>query len=295
MRTLLTILFYAACFELNGQRISKELLIEKISDVIENHHAIVGVAVMDSRGKELIQINGENHFPMQSVYKFHLALAVLHNVDQQRLQLDQIISVNATDLDQSTHSPMREERKTKTFDITIGELLYYSVALSDNNACDILFKLMDGVKSVQGYLTSLGERNVSVAATESEMSTGWDVQFSNWTTPVAAARLLERYYSTPLLNTPTHDFLWNQMVKSIRGERIKGMLPEGTVLAHKAGTSARNSEQVQAAFNDIGIVMLPNGKHFSIAFFIMNSKESDQENAKVTATISKLVWEYFVQ
>lgn len=41
-------------------------------------------------------------------------------------------------------------------------------------------------------------------------------------------------------------------------QRIKGLLPDGTVVAHKTGTS-RTVGGVTAATNDVGLVTLPNG------------------------------------
>ena len=83
------------------------------------------------------------------------------------------------------------------------------------------------------------------------------------------------------------------MVETTTGtNRLKGQLPEGTAVAHKTGTSGRE-DNIMAAFNDIGIVTLPNGKHYAIAVFITNSKENDEINAAIIAEISKSVWEYF--
>jgi beta-lactamase class A len=56
-----------------------------------------------------------------------------------------------------------------------------------------------------------------------------------------------------------------------------------------------NSKGMRAAENDIGIIALPNGKHYAIAVFISNSYESYEENARTIAAISKFAWEYFTR
>ncbi len=53
-------------------------------------------------------------------------------------------------------------------------------------------------------------------------------------------------------------------------KRIKGLLPNGTVVAHKTGTSA-TVKGVTAATNDVGLVTLPNGRHLAIAVFVSDS------------------------
>jgi beta-lactamase class A len=43
----------------------------------------------------------------------------------------------------------------------------------------------------------------------------------------------------------------------------------------------------------MGIITLPNGKHYAIAVFVNNSTESDEVNTKMVADISKIVWDNF--
>ena len=76
--------------------------------------------------------------------------------------------------------------------------------------------------------------------------------------------------------------------------RLKGQLPQGTVVAHKTGTSGTNKTTgVTAAVNDIGVVFLPNGQHYFISVFVTNSKENAETNEKIIANISKVAWNYF--
>jgi beta-lactamase class A len=121
---------------------------------------------------------------MQSTFKFPLAIAVLDLVDKGKYSIDQKIHIKKAQLDQETHSPMRDKRPNEDFDITIGELLSYSVSESDNNACDILFELAGGTKKVNDYIHSLGVKDIAIVATEKEMKAGWDVQYTNYARPI---------------------------------------------------------------------------------------------------------------
>ena len=49
---------------------------DKINNVINNKNAGIGVAILDLNSNESVVINGEEHFPMQSVFKFPIALKV---------------------------------------------------------------------------------------------------------------------------------------------------------------------------------------------------------------------------
>jgi beta-lactamase class A len=73
--------------------------------------------------------------------------------------------------------------------------------------------------------------------------------------------------------------------------RIKGLLPAGTVVAHKTGTSGTNEAGLTAATNDVGVITLPNGKHVAIAIFITNSTADDATRDLVIAKIAKAVYD----
>ena len=44
----------------------------------------------------------------------------------------------------------------------------------------------------------------------------------------------------------------------------------------------------------MGIVVLPNGKHFAISVFVSKSTEDDQTNEKIIADIAKMTWDYYI-
>lgn len=292
LRSFVIVLSICSVANLLAQTASSTLQ-DKISSMVNGYQATVGVSVTTPDGKELVTIRSDEHFAMQSVYKFHLALAILHLADEGKLQLDQKVTIKRSDIDSETHSPMRDAHPAQDITTTIKELLRYSVSLSDNNACDVLFKLAGGTKEVDQYIHSLGVKEVAIAATEREMKQGWEVQFTNWSTPKAATTLLNNYLNASILKKSSHDLLWQLMTSSVKSDRLAGQLPANTVVAHKAGTSSRNKEGVRAANNDIGIVVLPDGAHFSIAVFINNSKESDEVNTRIIASVSKACYDHF--
>ncbi|RAJ31021.1 hypothetical protein [Pedobacter cryoconitis] len=48
-----------------------------------------------------------------------------------------------------------------------------------------------------------------------------------------------------------------------------------------------------AAFNDIGIVTLPNGKHLAISVFMSDFKAPKERGENAIAAISKEIWDYY--
>lgn len=265
----------------------------KVEDIIQSKRTTVGIAIIGNEGKDIVVTNSDYHFPMQSTYKFHLTLMILHLVDQGSLSLDQTIHVTKNDLLPNTHSPLREKYPEGNIDIPLREIIEYTVSQSDNNGCDILFRLAGGTEKVNQYIKGLGVTNINIAATEEEMHKDWDVQHRNWTTPLASAKLLELFYKGKVLSQDSYSFLWKTMTGTVTGpNKIKGLLPENTIVAHKTGSGPKK-DGVISACNDIGIVMLPDGKYFVVAAFIANSKENDETNDRIIAEVTKAAWDYF--
>lgn len=266
----------------------------QIEKVLENKNAEVGVTIFGSKEKDMISINGDKHFPMQSVFKFHIALAVLNEVDRGNLSLEQDVYIKKEELLPNTWSPIRQKYPEGNIYLKLSEILKYTVSESDNNGCDILLRLIGGPQAVNDYMHQIGINDVSIQASEEEMHKNWDVQFTNWTTPVAATKLLVDFYDRKILSAESYSFLWKIMSETTTGgKRIKGQLPAETIVAHKTGSSGTNSEGITAAINDIGIVILPDKSHFAISIFITNSTENSQTNEKIISDISKLAWEHY--
>ena len=266
----------------------------EIEKIIASKKVQAGVAIYGLEKKDTLTINGNSHFPMESVFKFHIALAVLNEADKGTFSLHKPITTKKTDLMAHTWSPMQDAHPNQDITLPIDSLIGYAVSESDNNACDILLKFIGGPAAVAHYLHSIGIKDVAIEASEKQMRAAWDVQFSNWTTPLAAVQLLTIFYERKILAEKSHSFLWKAMLETTTGKnRIKGALPPGTLVAHKTGTSATNEKGVTAAVNDIGIVTLPNGTHFAISVFVVNSTEHEASNEKIIAAIAKAAWDYY--
>lgn len=286
------LLAFLACIPAMGY--SQERLQQQLKQVTDSLEGTVGVCVMGLDFTDTVLLNDDTHYPMQSVYKFPLALAVLDKVDRKELTLQQRVRFKKSELMQETWSPMLRECREGDNELTVAQLLLYSVSKSDNNACDLLFKLVGGVSVVDRYCKKVGVMQIKVAATEQQMTKGWDVQYTNWCTPSAMAGLLGKFYEGKLLKKASNDYLMKLMVESENSDnRLKGMLPQTAVVAHKTGTSNTNVSGVRAATNDVGIVTLPNGKHYAIVVYLKDYKASMAHGERTIARISQIVWNYY--
>lgn len=245
----------------------------------------VGAAVRLIETGESFGFHSGEHFPMQSVYKLPIAMAVLHA----GLPLEKQVRVEKNDLVRAgLHSPIRDQHPDGDFDMPVRELLRYAVAESDGTASDVLLRLAGGPERVTAYARSLGVNDLIVATSEAEMSREVDVQYRNWSTPDAMVQLLMKL-------SPEHDaLLLKWMTESTPGpKRIKGLLPAGTMVAHKTGTSGTDSG-ITRATNDVGLVTLPDGRHLAIAVFVSDSPADEATREMVIAKIARAAWDQFV-
>lgn len=272
-----------------------EIFRQEVDKIISASKSDVGVAIMSLEDKETFLFNEGHKYPMQSVYKFPLAMAVLDQVDKGKLSLNQKIHVTKKDLLPNTWSPLRDKYPNGDVDVKVSELIGYAVSNSDNNACDILFRLLGGPKKVDQYIHSLGIKSIAIAATEEEMSKAWNVQFTNWCKPRAMLRLLDLFYKGKNLSKTSTDFLMKTMIETTTGpNKIKGLLPKNTKVAHKTGLSGTNEQGIMAASNDVGIITLPNKEHVAIVIFLAHTKLDEKSRDAVMAQISKEAYDYFL-
>lgn len=292
--TILLLLLITGCQSSNQKT---DQLRRNIEQIVSNKKAVVGVSIIGSNGKDTLSLYGNRRFPMQSVFKFHIALAVLSEIDKGKLSLDQEIEITKDELlPEDFWSPLRDENPNGG-SFTIEKLIQYSVSHSDNTTCDVLIRLIGSPKTVEEYIKKSGIQDIQITFNEEEMQAKWENMFQNWTTPKAASQTLKLFYENKsnLLSQSSYDFFWKTNKETTTGKnRIRGQLPEGTVVAHKTGWSGTNKETgITAAVNNIGIVFLPNGEYFIISVFVSESKEDFDTNEKIIADIAKATYDFY--
>jgi beta-lactamase class A len=259
----------------------------RIEQIAQTAQGRVGATAMVLETGQSVSLNGEQRFPMQSVYKFPIAMAVLAQVDQGKLKLDQRVRVERSDVVQGQILDQNSEGK----EFSLAELLKYMVSESDNTACDVLLRLIGGPKVVTQYLRSLGVNDIVVANTEKELAQDKAIQYRNYAKPDAVVVLLRALHEGRGLSKSSQALLLRLMTETPTGlKRIKGLLPKGTVVAHKTGTS-RTVDGVTAATNDVGLVTLPNGRHLAIAVFVSDAKADNEIREEVIAKVSQAAWD----
>lgn len=304
-------------------RLNLPLLTTEVSQIAERARpGVLGVGLMNLESGESWDFNGERRFPMQSVFKAPLGAAVLAEVDAGRLKLDDTLTLAEQDLSPPL-SPIADAYPGRR-DYTVRELLVAATGASDNTAADVLMKKIGGPGAVTAWLVGKKVDEVRIDRYERQLqpdSVGmasfrpaWKGQQAymaafNSVPPETRRKAVAAYLSDPqdtasprgalifldrlddgeLLSPASKKLLLQIMTDTTTGQdRLKAGFPAGASFAHKTGT-ARTDLGLNPAFNDIGIVTLPDGRRYAVAVFLSGSPLDNAGNEKILADVARAV------
>jgi beta-lactamase class A len=261
----------------------------ELAKIAEAAKGRVGVGAVMLETGEAAYLDGHGQYPMQSVYKLPIAMAVLKMVDEGKVRIDQEVSITPDDfVRQGFHSPIRNANPQGVV-MPLVEIIRFSISESDGTASDVLLDLAGGPIELQRYLATVGNgKEMIIADSEKSIGKDWDTQYQNWSSPDASIKLLRALHERRAgLSESTTSLLLKLMTETETGDRrIKHGLPEGASLAHKTGTGGTENG-ITGATNDIGIITLPDGRHILLAVYVSDSPENGAVREKVIADIAK--------
>ncbi len=264
---------------------------DALAKLIKPFQGRIGIAMIDLATNDTVTINGHLHYTMASTYKTPLAISVLRQVDMGKLSLSQLVHVTKQDLPANTWSPLQKKYPDGNIDLSVAELLDYTVSKSDNNACDILFKLLGGTKRVDAFIHEIGYKNISIQTTEAEMHLSEKNEKANWCSPYEMAKMFAAIQQKKHLEGATSTFLIKLLIETENSpKRLKAGLPGDTKIAHKTGTG---SGEPPATVNDAGIIYMPGGKAIAVSVYINACKEKFDDAEAMIAAASKTILSFY--
>jgi beta-lactamase class A len=239
---------------------------------------IGGYAAINLDTGKRVALNGDERFPMASVFKVPAAIALLQRVDRGEFRLDQKVTITPAEFSRGW-SPIRDAANGQTVTMSLREMLVFLLSVSDNTAVDKAFTMMGGPVEVTKALRKLGIEGIRVDRKENEV--GRDAVADpdayardprDTATPNAMADLLRLIYRRKVKLSPSsHALMMSLMELSPTGPRRLRETFAGSIVAHKTGN-------MPGTANDVGIVTTIDGKHhLAIAIFTKASKMSEDE------------------
>ena len=265
----------------------------RLKVITDRAQGTVSLSVVHIESGKTVSINGKSQLPLYSVFKLPLAIAVLKDVEENRLRLDQKIHVTPEEIVQG--APDNTALWLKPVDVTISQLIDVSIARSDNTSSEKLLQLACGPVKVTERLRSLGFQNLDIRSTISEYVKSR--QNPNIGAAADLATLLVQLHEGKLLQPSQSNLLIGFMQRATTGlNRLRGDLPSGTLVADKTGSGERDDvTRVAKATNDVGIITLPSGRgHLAIAVLVSESKLPDAAQEKLIAELARAAYDFFI-
>ena len=289
---------------------SIETLASEIEELAEASGGIVGVAATQLLTGRHIGHREDELFPTASVIKLPLLVTLYEDAIAGRIDLSERVTYrHETKVAGSGVLQYLDEG----LDPTLRDLSVLMMSVSDNTATDLLFDRV-GKARIEAAMDRLGLPSIRVPFDIREMLMelvdmdhskpgGYDelrrlLRISagsggrsmipaqaDRSSPADMCRLLERIESRAILDPDACTAIVELMKRIQSATRIPGLLPKGTVVAHKTGSYRR-------VRNDVGIVYPPNGPYV-IALFARELPRDNIEDDEALARISLAVYEEF--
>jgi beta-lactamase class A len=290
--------------------VSVETLASEIERLADATGGIVGVAATQlATGRHIGYREGEL-FPTASVIKLPLLVTMYEDALAGRIDLEERVTFGR---DTNVAGSGVLQYLDDGLNPTMRDLSVLMMSVSDNTATDLLLDRV-GKDRIEATMDRLGlpsirapfdirEMLMELVDMDHSQPGGYDElrrrlrlslgsggrsmipEQADRSTPADMCRLLELIESRAILDDESCTAILELMKRIQSATRIPGLLPKGTVVAHKTGSYRRLR-------NDVGIVYAPNGP-YAIALFARELARDNVEDDAAIARISLAVYEEF--
>jgi beta-lactamase class A len=274
-----------------------ETLAERWRPIVAETDGTVGASALHLGSGQHVSLNGGARFPLASVCKLPIAMHILAMVDEGKLSRGAQIEVVRQDVTLNVSEVGHRWPKQRQF--PLDELLLLMVAKSDNTAVETLYRISGGAAAITARLRGWQLDGIRIDRTEKQC--GRDAAASmprfladprDTGTPDGTVRLLQRLFHGELLSAPSTARMVEILEATTTGAgRIKGLLPAGTVVAHKTGTTG-TAGRLNGSTNDVGVITLPKGGgQIALAVYLKGSTRGLDARETIIARIAKAAFD----
>ena len=283
---------------------------QRIEELALATGGIVGIAATQLSSGRHIGHHEDELFPTASVIKLPLLVTLYEDAQAGRIDLaERVVYHEDTRVAGSGVLQYLDDGLAPT----LGDLAVLMMTVSDNTATDLLLDRVTKAR-VEETMARYGLDSIRIPFDIREMLMelvdldhrqpgGYDElrrllrlsvgsggrsmipEEADRATPADLCRLLELIETRAILGERDCDAILELMKRIQAGTRIPGLLPKGTVVAHKTGSYRRLR-------NDIGIVYAPNGP-YAIAILARELPRDNLDDDRAIAQLSLAVWDEF--
>ncbi len=290
--TAVAVILLTACRQREAVSHDYKTGLEKeLTAIADSAKGDVGIALIYDG--DTLTVNNDAIYPMMSVFKLHQAVALCRMFEENGTSLDSVMTLRRSELDPDTWSPMLKDHSGEEISLPMRRLLEYTLIESDNNASNEMFVRLMSPAACDSVIAGIIPRgSFEIRFNEAEMQDDHSRAYSNRTSPLGAAILIDRLFTDTLVGKSYQGFIKSALLRCQTGpDKISAALSEteGITIGHKTGSGYRDENGRLAASNDVAFISLPDGRHYALAVFVKDFDGTDAEAAATIARISAAV------
>jgi beta-lactamase class A len=298
----------------------------RIQEVLPLAQGVVGVSIKHLESGTSLSLNGDEPFPMASTFKLPVLVEMHYAAKAGHLNWDDTVNVTMRDLHLGSGdlTPLYDPPGVA---LSMRNLSNLMMMISDNSAADICLA-KTGAARVTTRMRSLGIEGIRVDRSCQELildytgrdtaalkdlarddlreamrkdprPEGTEARFAaddraaadprDNATPNGMVALLEKIWRGETVDRAASDAMLDLLKRCRTGEnRLSGLLPASTPVAHKTGT-------LGGVVNDVGIIYLPDGAgHLAIAVMSKRTRAAAPDVERVLAHVARYAYDYFL-
>ncbi len=298
----------------------------RIAAVLPQAQGVMGVSIKHLETGTALAINGDEPFPMASTFKLPVLVELHAAARAGRLRWDDMVEISSRDqhLGSGDLTPLFDPPGVS---VSMRNLANLMMMISDNSAADICL-LKAGPGNVNARLRSLGIQGIRVDRTCQELILDFqgrdtarlkdlarddlrealrrdstpqtlEARFAaddrvaadprDNATPNAMVALVEAIWRGQAVDRAASDAMLDLLKRCRTGEnRLRGLLPASTDVAHKTGT-------LGGVVNDVGILYLPDGAgHVAIAVMSKRTRAPIENVERAIAHVARYAYDFFL-
>ena len=244
------------------EQVTTAQLVNQMKKLTDDQNGTYAIYVYDLTSKNSFGINEKTVVIAASVAKIPIVAALYSLADQDKVDLDEMITIQPEDLQEGTGVVQLGQ----TYSVkTLARLM---MEKSDNTAAHVL-AVHIGIDTVQELVNKWGLEQTSMA--------------ENKTSPHDMVLLLAKMYRGEVAKKALTGEMLGFMNDSDFEDRLPALLPKEVKIYHKIGTETN-------ALHDVGIVDLPD-RPYIIGIFTHGISD-EQKTVSTIARLSRLVFDY---
>ena len=265
----------------------------QLARVAEGSQGRIGVAAVDLATGRSLAVLGDQPFPMASTSKVAIAATFLEMVDAGRARLTDMYPLMVPVPSRKFDGPVAPVRRGDY--MTAEQLIDLALTRSSNPATDALLAAVGGTAAVNSWMRRTGNTGMRIdrdiatlVRDDGAVNPATTIDERDSATPNAMVRLLAGLYQGRWLSPASRHFLLATMERCQTGKRrIPGLMPEGTVIAHKTGTLSNTA-------SDIGIINTPDGRAIAMAIYVTGQGGKPNRDGRI-AEIARAIYDGYQQ